>query len=151
MINKKIELNQHLCPYCNYRFGRGSELNRHLKQKSCKAHREQELIKNITEKVTANIIVKLDNAENTSNLSSNETNLNDKLEFLERQIVEQNEKIAKLTKKSSHVINNNLQIICIGKDDNYLDMLTQKWNNFDRALEYIKDCALSDLAKVIAN
>lgn len=42
-------------------------------------------------------------------------------------------------------ITNNLQVVCVGSKDNYLDMLTEKWGNFDRALEYIKDCALSNL------
>ena len=46
--------------------------------------------------------------------------------------------------KEKPLITNNLQIICVGQNDNYLDMLTQQWG-FGRALEYIKDCALSSL------
>ena len=43
------------------------------------------------------------------------------------------------------VSNQILQVISIGCTDNYLDMLTEKWGDFDKALEYIKDCALSSL------
>ena len=48
-------------------------------------------------------------------------------------------------KDKPQVNNQILQMICIGNNDNYLDMLTQQWNNFDQALKYIKDCALSSI------
>ena len=48
-------------------------------------------------------------------------------------------------KKEPRVNNQILQVISIGSTDNYLDMLTQQWGDFDKALEYIKDCALSNL------
>jgi hypothetical protein len=40
---------------------------------------------------------------------------------------------------------NILQVVCIGNNDNYLDMLTEQWG-FDRALGFIKDCALSQIS-----
>jgi len=40
---------------------------------------------------------------------------------------------------------NILQVVCIGSNDNYLDMLTEQWG-FDKALGFIKDCALSQLS-----
>jgi uncharacterized C2H2 Zn-finger protein len=40
---------------------------------------------------------------------------------------------------------NILQVVCVGNNDNYLDMLTEQWG-FDRALTFIKDCALSQLS-----
>ena len=57
------------------------------------------------------------------------------------------EKIAQLEEKPSNtnIVNNNLQVICVNHNDNYLDMLSEQWNDFDKALEYIKDCALSHL------
>lgn len=42
-------------------------------------------------------------------------------------------------------ITNNLNIVCVTGHDNYLDMLTDRMGNFEQAIEYIKDCALSDL------
>jgi hypothetical protein len=50
--------------------------------------------------------------------------------------------------KEKPLVNNRfLQVICVSNNDNdnYLDMLTEEWGNFDRALEYIKDCALSSV------
>ena len=49
--------------------------------------------------------------------------------------------------KDKPMINNQniLQVVCVGQKDNYLDMLTQEYGDFNRALEFIKDCALSNL------
>jgi hypothetical protein len=41
--------------------------------------------------------------------------------------------------------NNLLQVICVTSTDNYLDMLTNKIGDFSKAIDYIKDCALSDV------
>lgn len=44
------------------------------------------------------------------------------------------------------IVNQNiLQVLCVGSNDNYLDMLTDYWGNFDQALDYVKNCALSDV------
>ncbi len=53
--------------------------------------------------------------------------------------------ISMMESNSPKIVNNNLQIVCVGNADNYLDMLTLKWGNFDKALEYIASCALSNL------
>ena len=67
----------------------------------------------------------------------------EKVMILEKDLKEKSIQIEELKDKPS--INNNLQIVCISANDNYLDMLTEKWGDYDRALEYIKDCALSSL------
>ena len=41
--------------------------------------------------------------------------------------------------------NNVLQVVCIGSNDNYLQMLTEKMGDIVPAIEYIKQCALSDI------
>lgn len=67
---------------------------------------------------------------------------------LEKDLEEKSILLEELKEKPSNVINNHnqvLQVVCISNNDNYLDMLTQEWGNYDRALEYIKDCALSHL------
>jgi len=43
-------------------------------------------------------------------------------------------------------ITNNLNVICVTNHDNYLDMLTDRLGDFNQAIDYIKDCALSDLS-----
>ncbi len=71
---------------------------------------------------------------------------NQKIDQLIKKQNQLTEKQNQLTEKPSNIINNNnnLQIICIGTNDNYLDMLSERVG-FDIALEYIKDCALSNL------
>jgi hypothetical protein len=44
-----------------------------------------------------------------------------------------------------HNHNQILQVVCVGSNDNYLDMLTKEWG-FDQALEFVKDCALSQVS-----
>ena len=61
----------------------------------------------------------------------------------DKQIAELRIQVDKL-KENPRVSNQILQVVCISNNDNYLDMLTEQWG-FDRALEYIKDCALSNL------
>jgi hypothetical protein len=48
-------------------------------------------------------------------------------------------------KDQPRINQNVLQVVCVGNNDNYLDMLTERLGNFDKALEYVKDCALSSL------
>ena len=137
MISKKIQLKKTICPHCNYQFGRGSELNRHLTQKSCKKIRETELIKNVTEQVTANLYSKLTINDNRSSLEKDDQDLIKQVQTLKKEVAE--------LKENPRVSNQILQVVCVGSNDNYLDMLTQEWGDFNKALEYIRDCALSDL------
>jgi hypothetical protein len=67
------------------------------------------------------------------------------LEDLKKEIVGLKREISELKEKTTinNVNNQVLQVICIGNNDNYLDMLTKEYDNFDRALDFIKDCALS--------
>ncbi len=62
-----------------------------------------------------------------------------KVEMLEKQI-------AQLMDKPNVINNQNiLQVVCVGNNDNYLDMLTEQWG-FDKALGFIRDCALSNVS-----
>ena len=75
--------------------------------------------------------------QNNINKDEDQTVTKSDLNRLEKQIAE--------LKQKSNNITNNLQIVCVGSKDNYLDMLTERFQNFDRTLDYIKDCALSNL------
>lgn len=46
----------------------------------------------------------------------------------------------------NNVHQNILQVLCVGSNDNYLDMLTNQYGDFNQALKYVKDCALSNLS-----
>jgi len=73
---------------------------------------------------------------------------------LEKRTTEEIAEIKELTSKEIKVIKNAgtkqvnqvLQVICITNNDNYLDILTERMGNFSDAIEYIKDCALSDIS-----
>ena len=77
--------------------------------------------------------------------------LSDEINFLKKRIKElektqENHTINLTELKDQPRINQNvLQVVCVGNNDNYLDMLTERLGNFDQALEYVKDCALSSL------
>ena len=58
---------------------------------------------------------------------------------------EETKKEIEQLKNNPNINNQILQVVCISNNDNYLDILTQQYGDFDKALEYIKDCALSSL------
>ena len=111
-----IEFKKLTCQYCNALFSQKSSLIRHQKNR-CQP------IKKISLK-------KPEIVHNKPNSS------------VEEQLQILKEEVAELKKKPTNQV---LQVISIGSTDNYLDILTEKWGNFDRALEYIKNCALSSL------
>jgi hypothetical protein len=51
-----------------------------------------------------------------------------------------------IQEKKPQINHNVLNVICVTGNDNYLDMLTEKIGNFEQAIDYIKECALSDLS-----
>ena len=116
--NAKIQIQ---CPNCGRCFSRKPNLNKHMKLNRCKVKANQ----------LTNEFLKL------------EQKLDERLNLLEQSTAKG---FSEIKEKSAITnINNNLQVICISSNDNYLDMLTKEWGSFDRALEYIKDCALSSL------
>jgi hypothetical protein len=44
------------------------------------------------------------------------------------------------------MVNQVLQVICVSNSDNYLDMSSDRMGNFDQVIEYIRDCALSNVS-----
>src|SRR5690348_16322681 len=111
------------CPDCEKQFTRRDNMLVHQK-KSCKVVKEQE---------TRKLINKA-----TRGLLEQNCGLEEKLKSLEQRMINLEEKPSSIT------VNNQLQVVCVGSNDNYLDMLTENWG-FDRALCFIKDCALSNL------
>ena len=144
-----------VCMHCQKIFSRKDSLNRHQKhfcyilQKLEETHIKQHTDKNET--FLDPIVGHLEESQSTESVCNLEDKLDllekrlDEIPLLKKRLDEKDQQIAELIKKPSTNINNNLQIICIGQNDNYLDMLTEKYGNFERALEYIKDCALANL------
>ena len=74
-------------------------------------------------------------------LTEKQTIGNQKQENIEKYIEQLKE-----NPNSQMVVNNNvLQVVCVTQNDNYLDILTQQMGDFDKALEYIKNCALGNI------
>lgn len=126
------------CQYCNRSFARKYGLSRHINEKRCKSL-----------KINVPSSTPLPSTLSSASLTINK-NLTNHIEQLERQIEQlkeqTNKEITNLKQKPTNTVNQVLQVICISNQDNYLDMLTDSMGNFDQAIEYIKDCALSNLS-----
>ena len=112
-----------ICEQCKKTFVKNYGLKRHLKENRCKG------------------TIFLENKINS--LEKQISKLKEK--SLPVQLLEKMAKDIEELKGKPNITNNNLQVICVGNKDNYLDMLTERLGDFDRALECIKDCALSNL------
>jgi len=152
--NKK---KSHTCQFCNKKFSRKYCLDRHLSQNRCRVAQgfvitngqKLQLKKKIVSKVSELEKQLAEKDKQIAELKNNETL--ERLEKMEKRLdekdqeMEQNKKEIAELKENPRISNQILQVVCIGNNDNYLDMLTTEWNSFDKALEYIKDCALSSL------
>lgn len=113
-----------VCTICQKSFTRNDHLKRHA-----------ETIHNKTAEPNVN-----DNSYQklVSKISELESELKQRDDRLKSEI---NEVKNKSTINQQQILN----VICVSNTDNYLDMLTERLGDFDRAIDYIKDCALSDL------
>jgi hypothetical protein len=136
----------HLCTICQKQFTRKNHLIRHMET----VHQSTSTS---TSTSTSNGSYQTFISE-ISGLKSELVKQNEKLKIrLKEQAIDtselkkQNEQIISEIKelKKKPVSNQTLNVICVTNHDNYLDMLTDRIG-FDLALEYIKDCALSDIA-----
>ena len=135
-----------ICQYCHRPFTMKHHLTRHIKEKRCK------YLKNLSPQVSLNPStsqypqieneVKLlkKQIEELKNINKG----NDAIDIHER--ITAVEKRLEQQEKEPRISNNVLQVICVTGSDNYLDMLTNRIGNFEQAVDYIKDCALSDLS-----
>ena len=96
------QTNKHICQYCKQTFTRKTSLDRHHNKKRCKK-----------EKITI------------TKISLKDLKLHEFEEIKDRIVKLEKEK-SKSTVNSLNIINNNLNIVCVGSRDNYLDLLTEK-------------------------
>jgi hypothetical protein len=135
----------YICPYCHYCFLQNQHLSRHLREKRCAWLKIED---KIVSQNLSNISKKKIVLKKKSNSTESATNLEEKMKQLEEQLKRQNLRVEQLEEKPSvqKITNQNiLQVVCIGSNDNYLDLLTERFGNFDLALEYLKGCALSNV------
>jgi hypothetical protein len=132
--NEDLKKEKFICQHCKRFFANRDTLSVHLKKIRCVVLKANLL--NQTGSPEKDRINEL-RAEFRAELQAEaELRVKLKAEF-EKQIDE--------LKDKPNITNQILQVVCISGNDNYLDMLTQEWN-FDRALGFIKDCALSNLS-----
>lgn len=115
------------CPLCGRLFSRKANMLRHS-QSYCKA---DEMVK-LAEKITKECSEKIENK------------LSQKFEESMKATQELKVNVDKISKNPQQINNNILQVMCVGQKDNYLDILTEQCG-FEQALEYVKNCALSDV------
>lgn len=115
--------NKYICEHCNREYKHHQSYYRHLKK--CPI-------------ATGKYF-----PEELKTLFKEHQEMKEKISNIEKDHSLQTEKINNIEKDPKQ-INNVLQVFCVGPKDNYLDMLTESWG-FERAIEYVKDCALSNL------
>lgn len=127
------------CPHCARMFTRKDNMLRHVNEKRCKSTYSQ---------------IKTEQHEIEKKFAELEERTNREIAELKEQKTKEIAELKELTNKELEEIkkagptqvNQVLQVICITGNDNYLDMLTERMGNFGDAIEYIKDCALSDIS-----
>ena len=148
----RTELKQpNICQYCLKTFARKDSLTEHIKKNRCVVLKNQLIVNKQNFPDLKEEMAQIKPQLNEKNkLIANKQNFSDlkdlkeEMAQIKHQLNEKSKEIEELKTKSAN-ITNNLQIVCISSTDNYLDILTQQLGNFDKALEYIKDCALSEI------
>jgi len=115
--------NNLLCVHCNRSYSNSSNLNKHIRR----FHKDN---------------IEIEPTIGTD--SSTMTLIHDKIAALENEIQRLKSQPPTVIEQHNHS-QNILQVVCVGSNDNYLDMLTDKWGDYHKALDFIKDCALSEI------
>lgn len=144
----KLKNKKHICPQCLKTFTRADNLNRHIST-VCDNTPNKENIETFNddtyEDSHMNLAVLGFNKLSHTTPQKKQT-LTDMVSIMKKEIKDEILKeVQQETKKHKITNNNTLQVLCVKSDDNYLDMLTTKFGSFDKAIEYVKDCALSSL------
>ena len=130
-----------ICTYCQIIFATKDNLLAHLKNNKCPQFNIEEKLITLEKKLTekdkqiAELIEKRPVSDQSPTLTETVATLVKEMADLKTDI-----------KENPRINNQILQVVCVGQNDNYLDMLTDQLGNFDKALEYITNCALSDLS-----
>ena len=133
------QLKQYMCAQCNVNFTRKFNLERH-QQYYCRAKKDDNhILPCVINEVKKDTLVKTPLSSDNDQIINS---LAEKIKELEKRL-ENN--YTELKDKPSNIHNNILQVVCVGGNQNYLDMLTEELGDYDRALSFIKDCALSHL------
>jgi ribosomal protein L37AE/L43A len=115
------------CEHCGIRFTRRDNMISH-QNRSCKVFKQLNPLTVITQPKTVQ-----------------PNPLENKVSMLEEKLAKLTETVADKPNIINNISNQNiLQFVCVGQNDNYLDMLTEHLG-FNKALDFIKECALSNI------
>jgi DNA-binding transcriptional MerR regulator len=145
-IRHRPPIDRFPCHYCHKEFTRKDNLTAHLKKNRCLFMKSQTDVDQVENKNNINIDqLKAElKAELRAEFEEKSQVLEKQSQILEKKSQVLEKKIAELSEKPL-ITNQILQVVCVGNNDNYLDMLTKEFNDCDKAIEYIKDCALSHI------
>jgi hypothetical protein len=136
-----------ICSFCGRRFTRRDNMLRHVNNGRCKIKKNDQ---HIVEVIVQRFDEYKKETDRVFDKYKKETDrvIAELKQQKEREIAELKESIeaVKQTQSDQPKVNQVLQVICVGNTDNYLDMLTEKMGNFGEAIEYLRECALSDVS-----
>jgi hypothetical protein len=144
-IDPENPIDKHVCPHCAQTFTQNWTLTRHLREKICIEPRmtKKELMQfkfeqDLRDKITQENLVK--------EMSSKET-LKELIKESAKDMVKElkDQLIGQIGGQPSLTNNQNLSIVCVGSNDNLLDILTAS-EGLPKALTFVKSCALARLA-----
>lgn len=132
-MRKAREAKEFVCSICQKSFTRKYDMQKHVDTIHDRSTKTND------DRTYQTLISKIDRlAENNEKLKSELAENNERLKS------ELKEQIS-IELKNKSPTNQILNVICVTNHDNYLDMLTNSIGDFEQAIDYIKDCALSDL------
>ncbi len=156
-IKLKREVIDRQCQICGYIFTQRCHLLRHLK----KQHKFKTKSDNVSKSQLTNanneiveVLISLKEQmesikeEHNQQIKIMEEKQNQQMKMLEEKHIESFHNITQnieQLKERANITNNILQVVCLTQNDNYLDMLTEELGDFNKALNYIKCCALSNI------
>ena len=144
--SQSLEFQEITCEYCQVTIKYKKNLKRHYE--SCAQYKNKSSTNNSLEpidKSSANNLLEQIDKSSTNNFLEQINKLKTEFQQQINELKQQPKVVEQHNHNHNHNHNQILQVVCVGNNDNYLDMLTEEWG-FDRALGFIKDCALSHLS-----
>ena len=155
---EREKANRHECPICHRTFARKSaNVFRHIQTVHEKhgslpstasvevlSSKVEHLVDYLKERDEA-LIQELQQTKQEIQQSKQEADARD--ETLKQEIQQSKKEVTELKQEIQQIkpANNVLQVVCIGSNDNYLQMLTESMGDVVPAIEYIKQCALFEV------
>lgn len=142
-IKLKPEIIDRKCQFCGFIFTQRCHLLRHQKNQTCNSSQPTNVPNRNDDLKEIILSLKKEIVE----LKQNQIIGNQNIEQLKENQIIGNQQIEQLKENPPTInqINNVLQVVCVTQNDNYLDILTEQLGDFNKALEYIKNCALANI------